>query len=71
MDGQAGYCRGAGHSTVSMGNPSLQGHNRNPQLQNATGHDRTGVGGVRDGVIDMSNGQGGIPLSAGHLTQPA
>jgi len=72
MDSQAGYCRGAGYPTVSMGNSPLQGHNRNPQLQNATGHDRTGVGGVRDGIIDMSNRQGSIPLPAGHLNaQPA
>lgn len=68
MDRQAGYCRGAGCPTVSMGDSSLQAHNHNPQSQNATGHDRTGVGGVRNGNIDMSNSQGSIPPPAGHIT---
>ncbi|KAI9465761.1 hypothetical protein BJY52DRAFT_1220508 [Lactarius psammicola] len=55
IDRQAGYGRGTGYSNnVSMGNSALQGHNRNPQFQNATGHDRTGVGGVRNGNIDIN-----------------
>ncbi|KAH9177734.1 hypothetical protein EDB89DRAFT_1934203 [Lactarius sanguifluus] len=54
IDKEAGYCRGAGYPNVSMGNSVPQGHNRNPLFQNAT-HDRTGVGGVRNGNIDMNN----------------
>ncbi|KAH9042544.1 hypothetical protein EDB85DRAFT_1885813 [Lactarius pseudohatsudake] len=55
IDKEAGYCRGTGYPNVSMGNSAPQGHNRNPLFQNATGHDRTGVGGVRNGNIDMNN----------------
>lgn len=72
IDRPAGNCRGAAYPNVSMGNSSLQGHNRNPPLQIATGHDRTGVGGIRNGSIDMSNSQGSIPPPAGHPSaQPA
>lgn len=69
---RAGYCRGAGYPNHSTGNSSLQGHNRNPQYLNATGHDRTGVGGAHNGTIDMSNRHGSIPPPAGLLSdQPA
>lgn len=55
IDRHAGYCRGTGYPTVPMSNSALQRQIRNPQLQTATGHDRTGVGGVRNSNIDMNN----------------
>lgn len=66
IDRQAGYCSGAGYPNVSLGNSAVQGHIRNPQFQNATGLDRTGVGGVRNGSIDANIRHGSIPPPAGH-----
>jgi len=56
---QAGYYRAAGYPSAPMGNFAPQGHNRVLQIQNATtqstGHDRTGVGGGRNGNIDAAD----------------
>jgi hypothetical protein len=81
----AGYYPGNGpYPSAPMGNSAPVTHNnhnhhnhiRNPQFENATtqstGHDRTGVGGGRNGNIDAAGDMmyagygGGLPLPAEH-----